>query len=252
MPKAEAQELKIEKQGPCADISTFDLPYNFKCEGEWLWGQIQTVFEGSQSIKTDDSKGMSGSDKSMKFCASVESGDWSIKKVFIKPDGEVHTNQVGYLIYNSDQDALDLVKRCAKAGFSSQGKSPNVVFINRYDWSMSHTPATKLFSALDEEQTKEDDEEDEDARSLMGYRMFFVDKKHFEPFVRCVSKNFHKHEKKCVYKLKEEDVGFHLTMEDTEYDIGYLIFNESGDKLLGFLYDGSYSVLEEGELSVEK
>lgn len=98
--------------------------------------------------------------------------------------------------------------------------------------------------AVDPEEEDFDDEQY--YRSLVDGRFMLVDAQGFPNFIQALKDGKKLERKNYVLRNKkdtvEEDFGTHLVVDYSEYDMGWMAFQNG--ELVGFVYDGAYSGLE--------
>lgn len=220
----------------------------FTCtSGELLWGQVHTVIEGFASESLDRTA------ESLRYKVAARKGEWKAEAAFVD-NSEDQPWHVGFVCHHADVDGLEILQRAAQVGIGSSGKFEDleILFVDRYDWSGSHSPGCELIVQAVEEKTVDPEEEAFDGedyyRSLVGGRFMLLDKLGFGNLIQAL-KDGTKLERKN-YLLWDEEVacGAHLVVDYSEYDMGWMAFRNG--ELVGFVYDGAYSGLEGDNLKL--
>lgn len=176
-----------------------------------MWGQIQTLLEGSTSKSHDSTAGpierppggtILMHDFQYRLAARV--GTWKVSRIFLKGD------HIGYVVYHSDVSPIEFVRRAADVGISNRNDHDDkeIVYVNRYDWSWHHGDSSVVLETFlnsskrprendddesenndddDDDDFVDDDEQEEDEEgliSLMGGRIFCLDAEQFPVFVK--------------------------------------------------------------------
>ncbi len=227
--------------------------------GELLWGQINTIVEGANSAAHDSVSGPPSArtggtimQNDFHYRAAARVGEWKVKQALINGD------LVGYVIHHADEDATEMLKECAKVGMSNAQThdNKNIVYVNRYDWGHHHggedavETALKKVSAKKKKKGSDDEDEDDEASDLLGSRFMMLDAANVDNFLKLVS-NKKPLEGNLYFKLKDNVFGVHVQNDDTEYELGWMVYSgkkhatfTDDDELIGFVYDGTYCALE--------
>lgn len=224
-----------------ASIILKDAPMTFTCtSGQLLWGQVHTVIEGfaSEALDTADS---------FRYKVAARKGEWKAEAAILDTS-EGQPWHVGFVCHHAGADGLEILQRAAQAGTSSSGTFGDleIVFVDRYEWSGSHSPGCELIVQAVEEKTVDPEEEAFDDekyyRSLVDGRFMLLDKLGFGSFIQALKDGTKLERKNYLLRDKEGAFGAHLVVDHSEYDMGWMVFQN--DELVGFVYDGAYSGLE--------
>ncbi|DBA05191.1 TPA: hypothetical protein N0F65_005041 [Lagenidium giganteum] len=214
-------------------ISAF--PAEFECtSGELLWGQVNTVLQGAASDSVDTTTGpkerLTGGtilQHNFSYRVAAKQGRWVVDEVAVG-------NCPAFVCYHEDADARDLVRRAANVGISNMQthEDKRVVYVNRYDWV------------------------ERDFGELIGGRCLLMDADSCDLFVSALKRKSTRLEQR-TYALTNASTsstfGVHLSNDDIEYELGWMIFDDDSEELVGFVYDCSYSALSVencGEITV--
>lgn len=211
-----------------------------------------------------------------RFKVAARKGQWKVEAVF-QDNSEGEPWHVGFVCHHVDVDGVEVLRRAAEAGLGGNGKFADlgIVFVNRYDWSGSRSPGCELIvQAVEGKEVDPEEEEFEDERyywSLVQGRFMLVDAQGFPNLMQALKdgtriertnyvmgkKNDTGSSSADLKSLKEEksssscgDFGTHLVVDDSEYDMGWMAFQNG--ELVGFVYDGAYSALEGDNLRIGK
>lgn len=246
-------------------------PAFFTCaSGELLWGQVHTVVEGSTSTELDTTS------SSFHYRVAARKGQWKVASAF-QDDSEGKPWHIGFVCHHVDVNGLEILQAASKAGIGNAGKFGDfdIVFVNRYDWSGSHSPGCEVIvEAVTGKKVdiEEDEFEDESYyRSLVYGRFMLVDKQSYPTLVQALKNgerleernyvmhdtrsnsfgdsNSQGHETSSSSTNHDQNFGVHLVVENVEYDMGWMAFQDG--QLVGFVYDGAYSALEGANLRLD-
>ncbi|KAL3690640.1 hypothetical protein R1sor_004291 [Riccia sorocarpa] len=181
---------------------------SFTCSsGELLWGQLNTVIEGSKSDHVDTPSGphetMDGGtiiQHSFRYRAKARKGVWKVERVFI---GKRH---VGYVCYHEEVSGIDVLRQAAKVGISNSNNHNNrdIVYVNRYDWGHCHDPGLQLvLDTLGLQKTEDEVTDEEEAEyfwELISRRFMLLDPKGLPSLIQAM---------KDGEKLKRKNYLFH-------------------------------------------
>ncbi|KAL9652004.1 hypothetical protein ABK040_000345 [Willaertia magna] len=279
MPKAstskkEETSSSLASIKPASKIKIRKFPAKpaFECtSGELLWGQVQHLIKGHSSAQHDSKNGPVDTStggtiiqNTFRYKAAARKGNWVVEK-FIQADEGF---EAGFIIHHEDISAKDLLDRCKKAGMSS---AQDIVYVNRYDWSWHTGSNEDVKDALKPYQDKkkkkkkddddEDDEDDEEDEGYLGGRLQVVDDSQYDCLMKLLASGKHpKAGENVQYKTPGGNTfGVHISGDDTEYELGWLIFSgkkhsdfTEDDELVGIVYDSTYCALEEGEFVVQE
>ncbi|CAF1690388.1 unnamed protein product, partial [Adineta ricciae] len=123
----------------------------FHCHsGELVWGQLHCICEGyfngrrnqydmPQSIP-EILGGGTIKQRSYKYRCRAVKGDWQAKLYRTRLSLKDEPFNSGYIIYNIDQNPVEILRRCAAVGYSldQTHEDRSIIYINRYDWSWHH------------------------------------------------------------------------------------------------------------------
>ncbi|CAM6127998.1 unnamed protein product [Calypogeia fissa] len=276
-------------------------PSCFTCtSGELLWGQMHTIISGSTSKEVDTEFGPQQNQKSdedppkagdggnnnntvlecsFRYRVAALKGEWKVEAAFLD-DSDRKPWHIGFVCHHVKVDGLEILRRAAEAGLGGNRNFTDldVVFVDRYDWSGSHSPGCELIVQAVEGKVVDANEEDfEDEpyyRSLVRGRFMLVDKECFPNLMQALKNGTKLEQRNYVFRSGNHHVGgsssldsksaqgeklnsdcedffgTHLVVDDSEYDMGWMAF-QSG-KLVGFVYDGAYSALEGDNLRIGK
>lgn len=200
------------------------MPDNgFECKsGVLLWGQLHTVIEGYLSSEYDTPQEqpapLEGGTILMRnytYRVKAQIGKWHVLPIY-------SGSHSGYIVYHHDADPISIVRECKFVGISLHGnhKNKRIKYINRYDWSHHHqlTEDTQFLSLTD----------------MTGSRFILSDADcDLDDLKRCHITN-----------------GVHLRVQDTEYELGWQVFNDNNE-LIAFVYDGYIMPFSENDLIVD-
>ncbi|KAG2377377.1 hypothetical protein C9374_009288 [Naegleria lovaniensis] len=262
---------KIKMKFPCT--------HAFECtSGEILWGQIQCLIKGSKTKAHDGvngpiSSGFGGTILQSEFCyrAAARKGKWVVERFVNSEDKWVG----GFIVHHEDISGKELLERCSSIGISlaQSHEDKQIVYVNRYDWSWHSGSSTEVGKELklykSHKKKKKDDDEDyrgSDEESGSGYdseecerlggNFQMIDASEYDSVMKLLSS---KHPEECIqYRAPSGTLcGVHVCGEDTEYELGWLVFSgkkhsdfPESDELIGVVYDSSYCALE-GDFEVE-
>ena len=261
-------------------------PAFFTCaSGELLWGQVHTVLEGSTSTELDTNLGPQDVDatedggtiltSSFHYKVAARKGQWKVASAF-QDDFEGKPWHIGFVCHHVDVNGLEILQAASKAGVGSPGKfgDLDIVFVNRYDWSGSHSPGCELIvEAVEGKKVdfEEEEFEDESYYRSLGYGRFMLVDKEFSPTLvqalkdgeRLEQRNYVMHDtcsnssgdsnsqghETSSSTNHDQNFGVHLVVEYVEYDMGWMAFQDG--QLVGFVYDGANSALEGTNLRLD-
>lgn len=263
-------------------------PAFFTCaSGELLWGQVHTVVEGSTSTELDTNLGPQDVDatedggtimaSSFHYKVAARKGQWKVASAF-QDDFEGKPWHIGFVCHHVDVNGLEILQAASKAGVGSTGKfgDLDIVFVNRYDWSGSHSPGCELIvEAVEGKKVDFEEEEFEDEsyyRSLEYGRFMLVDKQSYPTLLQALKdgerleqRNYVMHDtcsnssgdsnsqghETSSSTNHDQNFGVHLVLENRAdgYDMGWMAFQDA--QLVGFVYDGAYSALEGANLRID-
>jgi hypothetical protein len=236
------------------DDTTASPVGSFSCEsGYLLWGQMHTVIAGSTSADLDTESGPPDG-SSFRYRVAARRGVWKVEAAFL---ADCH---IGFVCHHSgDIGAGEVLRRAAEAGLSGTGRfgDLDVVFVNRYDWSGSIRPGCELVVRAVEDREVDPEEEFADEqyyRSLVHGRFMLVDAIAFPSLLRALKEGERIENRNYVMMRgngsNREAFGTHLVVADYQYDMAWMAFRNG--ELVGFVYDGSYSLLEGSDLRIGK
>lgn len=242
----------------------------FECKsGILLWGHLHTILEGYLSNEYDyplkKPKTLNGGtilQKCYNYRVKAKKGIWKISSIFSRNDIKYELKNTGYIVYNKniDIDPVNIVRRCSKVGISLKNTHSDnkIIYINRYDWGFHHKIIDNNISDQIENILGGKDEKHK-LDNMFGCRLIVIDSESIlnilDQLKKCSLKTqipgnelFNKITMNCILKEKDKEVGIHLNIPETEYEIGWLVYNDI-DELIAIVYD-KYNVLE-GELKVD-
>lgn len=265
-------------------------PAFFTCaSGELLWGQVHTVVEGSTSKELDTDLGPQDVDAAddrgtivtscFHYRVAARKGQWKVASAF-QDSFEGKPWHIGFVCHHADVSGLEILQAASEAGVGGTGKfgDLDIVFVDRYDWSGSHSPGCELIvEAVEGKKVDPEEDEFEDEsyyRSLVHGRFMLMDKQSYPTLVQALKdgerlepRNYVMHDSRCSdvsgsqghattsssssssSTTHDQNFGVHLVVENSEYDMGWMAFQ--GGQLLGFVYDGAYSALEGANLRLD-
>lgn len=222
---------------------------SFICNsGKMLWGQLHCIAEGYLANSSDaPNPGNGGTtvQDDFKYKVNAARGQWGVKDIMSRFQSEETPFLAGFIIYNKvSADPEVILKECAELGMrSSQDK--RIIYVNRYDWSFAHeiTHASEQLLCDDS-----NDDLEQKTRNMMGKRIILADASAGLVIINQFKQNLSGVPKNALIKealLVEDDaVGVHLACPDTEYELGWMVFDASNkEELIAFVYDSAYSGL---------
>lgn len=234
---------------------------SFVCaSGELLWGQLHCIVEGYLANNLDAQSTLSPTftsgtiiKRNLKYRVKAAKGLWNVREMHSRIDRDHPSYLSGFVVYNSNlADPVDIVKKCAKVGMHSKPNVDNtVVYVNRYDWSWAHElpdePEELLYAGLN-------DDLEQKVRKMMGQRIILADAGAGLAVINQLKQNLSELPKNELIKksliVDQDPIGVHLACPNTEYELGWMVFNSSNqEELIAFVYDGAYTGLE-GEISL--
>lgn len=238
---------------------------SFHCSsGELVWGQLHCICEGyfnGQHNRYDTPQsvpefGEGGTIKQRNYhyrCRAVK-GDWQTKFYQTRWDLESEPFKSGYVIYHSDHNPAEILRRCVAVGFSLDQKhnDRSIVYINRYDWSHHHDYdfEYKINKLLEIKKNKSNSHFCWES-SFHG-RILVIDSNSAMNIIQQWKSNrteFSQFQENVFIDTCNESnnrVGLHLSFPNPDYDLAWLVFNsdQSDAELIGIVYDGSYTSLD--------
>ena len=192
----------------------------FECKsGVLLWGQLHTVIEGYLSSEYDTPQEqpapLEGGTILMRnytYRVKAQIGKWDVLPIY-------SGSHSGYIVYHHDADPISIVRECKFVGISLH-KNKRIKYINRYDWSYHHqlTKDTQFLNEIE---------------NMTGSRFILTDAEcDLDDLKRCHITN-----------------GVHLRVQDTEYELGWQVFNDNNE-LIAFVYDSYIMPFSENDLIV--
>ena len=122
---------------------------------EVLWGQLETVLEGTMSEGFDGETNASALNggtiyqANHQYRAKAKSGKWKKLEKIINIGGY---DEKHLIFCHEDCDADEILERCKTVGFSwNPDFTKDVIFINRYDWGVHHQGKYEKFKRSDGE-----------------------------------------------------------------------------------------------------
>ncbi|CAM6108705.1 unnamed protein product [Calypogeia fissa] len=213
--------------------------------------EVDTEFGPQQNQKSDEDPPKAGDGGNnnntvlksfFRYRMAALKGEWKVEAAFLD-DSDRKPWHIGFVCHHVKVDSLEILRRAAEAGLGGNRNFTDldVVFVDRYDWSGSHSSGCELIVQAVEDKVVDANEEDfEDEPYYSGNH-------HVGGSSTLDSKSAQgeKLNSDC-----EDFFGTHLVVDDSEYDMGWMAF-QSG-KLVGFVYDGAYSALEGDNLRIGK
>ncbi|CAO3649877.1 unnamed protein product [Cunninghamella echinulata] len=242
----------------------------FECKsGILLWGHLHTILEGYLGNEYDsplnlpeELKGGTIVQRCYNYRVKAKQGIWKTSFIYSRHDINHEFNNTGFIVYyeNEDIDPIDITRRCSKVGVSMENthSDDRIVYINRYDWSYHHQAANNDIADQIENILGGEDEYQE-LDDMFGSRLIVVDSESvlntLDQLKECSlltqpeeHELFNEVAMNCTLKENSKEVGVHLNIPGTEYEIGWLVYNNN-DELIAIVYD-RYNSLE-GELKVD-
>lgn len=229
---------------------------SFVCySGKLLWGQLHCIAEGylassSDKQSTPPNPITSGTivQHNFKYRVNAARGEWNVKDIMLRSQSsEPSSSLAGFIIYNKEiADPEVILKECANLGMrSSQDK--RILYVNRYDWSLAHDMPLASEQLLNDGNW--DDNLEQKIRNLMSKRIILADASGGLVMINQLKENASAALKNALIKdtllIQNDPIGVHLSCPHTEYELGWLVFNESNkEELIAFVYDGAYCGLE--------
>ncbi|BBN12649.1 hypothetical protein MPTK1_5g21780 [Marchantia polymorpha subsp. ruderalis] len=247
---------------PAALVLGAEPPTSFVCRsGVLLWGQLNTVIQGANSLKLDTSEkpaeiGCTGNivQHAFRFKAAAKKGRWRVESAYM---GD---RRIGFVCFHEDVDGVDILRRATNVGISKHNdhEDSEIVYVNEYDWSLHHGPNVELIL-----QTLGIDENDKFARmvdgkdyysNLVATRFMLLDEQGFQPLIRALKNGVKLHPRNYLLAetpaagtlgdVDSNTFGVHLSLGEDEdgWERGWMAF--SGGVLVGFVYDGDNTCLD--------
>ena len=257
------------------------LPFSFTCSsGELLWGHLQCLTMGHATPNHHDSRlgphttATTGTiiQRTHSYRACCRKGRWVVRKV---QESSAEGFHVGFVVCHEQVDAQkEVLDKCCQVGMAGGGE---VVYVNRYDWSHAMGSADvvgqelKKYALRGKTPLKKSGDEDwngteqetqgyeEFVDGLLGCRFMLVDVDGYDDLMHMFAqRKYLEVGEVCQFKKATGEVfGMHVSMVETEYELGWLVFSggkhedfPEEDEVIGFVYDGSYTGLEEGTYTV--
>lgn len=230
------------------------LDNGFECKsGVLLWGQLHTVIEGYFSNEYDTPlqqpvpiakrselfplDGGTILARNYAYRTKAQVGKWHVLPIYSKSNNrKLHH---GYIVYHHNVDPISIVRECKFIGISlhNDHKNKRIVYINRYDWSYHHrlTDDTRFLETESDNMSFDDKDMTGlyTEKDMTGARFMLIDADcDLDDLKRCHITN-----------------GVHLTVDDTEYELGWQAFDDD-NKLIAFVYDSYTMPFSENDLIV--
>lgn len=226
---------------------------SFVCySGKMLWGQLHCIAEGYLETSLDEQSTVPTPvqrgtiiQHDFKYKVKAARGEWNVKDIISRSQPEEPSHLAGFIIYNKEiADPAVILKECAKLGMqSSQDK--RIIYVNRYDWSWAHE-----ITHASEQLLYDDDDIEQKTRNMIGQRIILADASAGLVVINQLKQNYLSGApKNALIKdaliVENDAIGVHLACPDTEYELGWMVFNASNkEELIAFVYDCAYSGLE--------
>ncbi|KAL3700506.1 hypothetical protein R1sor_018528 [Riccia sorocarpa] len=248
---------------PAALVSEVEPPASFLCKsGVLLWGQMNTVIQGSQSLKLDtiDKPSEISCTRNIiqhafRFKVAARKGRWRVEPAFMG------RTRFGFVCFHEDVDGVDILRRAVNVGISKHNDHDDsaIVYVNEYDWSWSHGPNVEIIL-----QTLGIDENDASARivngeeyysNLVASRFLLLDEQGYIPLIRSMRNGIRLNTRNYVLGHhstaagsfgdgRSNPFGVHLSLGEDSWERGWMVFSEG--VLVGFVYDGANTGLQLG------
>lgn len=234
----------------------------FVCQsGKLLWGQLHCIVEGHLAISSDaestlENPSIRGTilQRDFNYQVNAAIGEWSVKDIVFRNQPDESPSLAGFIIYNKEMaNPVDILNDCAKLGMKSS-RDKRIIYVNRYDWGRAHEIPLESQNLLYDGDVNEDSEEK--YWNLMAGRIMLVDAASGLAVIDQLKGNSSTTPKNATIKdtlmAGNDAVGVHLACPHTEYELGWMVFNESNkEQLVAFVYDGAYTALE-GDISLRE
>ncbi|KAL2651227.1 hypothetical protein R1flu_019355 [Riccia fluitans] len=252
---------------PAALVSEVEPPSSFLCKsGVLLWGQMNTVIQGSDSLKLDTS------DKPpeitsctsniiqhpFRFKVAAKKGRWRVESAFMG------RTRFGFVCFHEDVDGVDILRRAVNVGVSKHNdhEDSEIVYINEYDWSWHHGPNVELILqtlGIDENDASSRIVDGEDYYSnLVATRFMLLDEQGYQPLIRSMKNGIRLKTRNYVLGHhstaagtfgdgRSNPFGVHLSLGEESWERGWMVFSEG--LLVGFVYDGGNTGLYVGNMT---
>ncbi|CAF2905685.1 unnamed protein product [Rotaria sp. Silwood2] len=238
---------------------------SFHCpSGELLWGQLHCICEGyfnrlhnrydiPQSIP-ETLEGGTILQCSYQYRCRAAKGGWQAKLYRTRLTLESESFHSSYIIYNIHHNPVEILRRCAAFGKSlyQSHNDHSIIYINRYDWSWHHHYKfeSEINQLLDIDNSNSDD--DYSLKRLFGGLIMIIDSDSAINIIQQLKSNSTEPDDSPeklfiqIYHESNNRVGLHLSIPNTKYEFAWLVFssNQPNAKLLGIVYDGTYTLLK--------
>lgn len=232
---------------------------SFVCHsGKLIWGQLNCIVEGYLANRVDaestlENPSIRGTiiQRDFNYLVNAALGEWSVKDILYRSQPNELPYLAGFIIYNKEKaNPVDILAECAKLGLSSS-RDKRIIYVNRYDWGFVHEMPLESQNFLYDGDISEDNEEK--YGHLMAGRVIIADAGSGLAVINQLKEKSSTTPREVTIKdtlLSEYGpVGVHLACPDTEYELGWMVFNESKEELIAFVYDGAYTGLD-GDVSL--
>ncbi|XP_037046096.1 uncharacterized protein LOC119081354 [Bradysia coprophila] len=232
----------------------------FVCHsGKLLWGQFHCIVEGHLGNALDaestlENPSIRGTiiQRDFNYKVNAALGEWSVKDILFRYQPEQSPCLAGFIIYNKEMaNPVDILNDCAKLGLSSS-QDKRIIYVNRYDWGWAHEIPLESQNLLYDGEIS--DEVEDKFRNLIAGRIFLADADSGLAVINQLKQISSTTPKNVTIKdplvVGNDAVGVHLACPHTEYELGWMVFNETNKKeLIAFVYDGAYTGLD-GDISL--
>lgn len=228
---------------------------SFVCHsGQLLWGQLHCIAEGYLANDSDalsslptPLKGGTIIQHNYKYRVNAARGEWNVKDIIFQSQPDEPSSVAGFIIFNKEiAKPLEILKDCANLGMRSS-QDNRIIYINRYDWSWHHEIPAAVERLLND--GNENDELEEKVRNMIAQRIILADVSGGLAIINQLKQKSSEASKNALIKealtVENSAIGVHLACPHTEYELGWMVFNESNkEELIAFVYDGTYCALE--------
>lgn len=232
--------------------SASDNP-SFVCtSGKILWGQLHCIAEGYLANNSDSespSPSVRGTiiQHDFNYKVNAARGEWNVKDILYRSQPEDEPSIAGFVVFNKKTaNPVEVLNDCMKLGMRSS-PDKRIIYVNRYDWGWAHEipPASEQL-LYDANLT---DDAERKLRAMLGQRIILVDASVGLFVINQLKESSSNLPKNVLIKdtlsVQDNAIGVHLACPNTEYELGWMVFNPANtEELIAFVYDGSYTGLE--------